>query len=654
MALSIISNQVLLLYFVYLFYRDYQISYDLLCKGDASLDPEYCYTSPSDLLLYVLFGIAVITIIYPIVILVKVKTIRLSIGIIKLATRPFYTLKQIFFYPLMQLLIGTILLGFLFMVILYTMSTGIIKLITSTNLPGGRAKIIEYTETEKYYMIYNVIMSVWWISFLIAFSEFVLSAAVSVWYFTRERSSLYFPLWRGFKLIVRYHMGSVVRGSLLTTLFQVPSFLLENFKSLSALCRYSKPGCTDCMLRSCSCMKCHQKWLRYFTKYSYIFLALFGEGYYEAARKSYYLINRNRERIFVPAKAGDFGMLIIKTTIMLSGTAIAYTLVLLSEFTPSGQPTSDLVAPTFICLISLLISAYIAQIFGGSMQACINTIIICGACDEEMFTREQRYMYKELQDYLDQIYEEMTEQQKENKEMVKMKASKNAYRKGKVVDDTEGTSVMKPLFNQNNEISAPVKAMNIQDLENDDDNVFALAKPNIVMNTTTKPGNNFLTADYNSKDPFQASFRKNLDSNQSSRNFQFSALKKTGDNSKINENPMLISEHPSFINANPNDRTKEKDVGNMFASPNASFANRSRNNISRGIPENPGLGPNASFFSQKGSFADSQNRNLLDMNSSDRKEPGLNPINEESPIHVYNENSLEVEGGDGIRPSFQR
>jgi hypothetical protein len=605
-----------------LFYRAYQISYDLLCKGDASLDPEYCYTSPSNLLLYVLFGIAVITIIYPIIILVKVKTIRLSIGIIKLATRPFYTLKQIFFYPLMQLLLGTILLGFLFMVILYTMSTGIIKLITSTNLPGGRAKIIEYTETEKYYMIYNVIMSVWWISFLIAFSEFVLSAAVSVWYFTRERSSLYFPLWRGFKLIVRYHMGSVVRGSLLTTLFQVPSFLLENFKSLSALCRYSKPGCTDCMLKSCSCMKCHQKWLRYFTKYSYIFLALFGEGYYEAARKSYYLINRNRERIFVPAKAGDFGMLIIKTTIMLSGTAIAYTLVLLSDFTPSGQPTSDLVAPTFICLISLLISAYIAQIFGGSMQACINTIIICGACDEEMFTREQRYMYKELQDYLDQIYEEMTEQQKENKEMVKMKASKNAYRKGKVVDDNEGTSVMKPLFNQNNEISAPVK--------------------------------NFLTADYNSKDPLQGSFRKNLDSNQSSRNFQFSALKKPGDTSKINENHMLISEHPSFINVNHNDKSQDKDAGNMFASPNASFANRSKNNISRGIPENPGLGPNASFFSQKGSFADSQNRNLLDMNSADRREPGLDPINEESPIHVYNENSLEVEGGDGIRPSFQR
>ena len=160
MTLSIIANQVLLLYFVYLFYIAYQTSYNLFCKGNGGLNPEYCYTTPSDILLYMIFIMSFFMLLYPVVIFFKIKTIKLSIGIIKLATQPFYTLKQIFFYPLMQLFLGALILGFLFLVVVYTMSTGVISLITSPSIPGGRAKIIEYTATEKYYMIYNIIMSI--------------------------------------------------------------------------------------------------------------------------------------------------------------------------------------------------------------------------------------------------------------------------------------------------------------------------------------------------------------------------------------------------------------------------------------------------------------------------------------------------------------
>ena len=161
MTLSIVSNQVLLLYLVYLSYKAYQISYNLNCKGNGGLDPEYCYTLPSDVLLYIIFFIGLVTVLYPIIILCKTRTIKLSIGIIKLATRPFYTLKQIFFYPLMQLFFGMGILMFLFVVILYTMSAGVITLINSTSVPGGKSKIIEYSTSQTNYMVYNVIMSIW-------------------------------------------------------------------------------------------------------------------------------------------------------------------------------------------------------------------------------------------------------------------------------------------------------------------------------------------------------------------------------------------------------------------------------------------------------------------------------------------------------------
>ena len=684
MTLSIVANEVLLLYVIYLIYVSYNETYKVLCKSSSSLDPEYCYKPPSDALLYLIFVVCFIAIIYPIIILVKVKTIKLSIGIIKLATQPFHTLKQIFFYPLMQLVLGSIIFGFLLVVTIYTMSTGVISLMTSEKIPGGRSKIIEYTATEKYFLIYNAVMTIWWIAFLVAFSEFVLSAAVSVWYFTRERSSLYFPLWRGFKLIIRYHMGSVVRGSLLSTLFKLPQVILYFYKSCSTLCRKRTPGCTDCMLRCCFCMTCYQKWLRYFSKYSYIFLALFGEKYFEAAQKSFYLINRNRNRIFVPAKAGDFGMLIIKMTMTLAGTVISLTLLLLSDETPRGQSTSLLIAPIFVGLVSCLVCMFVSQIFGGSMQACMNTIIICGACDEEMFTREQRYMYKELQDYLDNIYEEMTEQQRENKQMVKMKASDKVYKKTRVADEAEATSVMKAM-NQNGEVVAPVQAMNIEDMDNEEEeNIFALSQPRVhvaeASHNVSYNASNFLSVN---RDPIaNSSFRQNLETDNKSFILDVNKSHREGLNRSHLVSPLPLnrstvqkySKDPASI-LDPI-QVNRLDVNHLR--PNVSYydQNRSLLNVNQSVIEGNRTNQNNSFLSQNRSFIEqnrsfqgglfSQNRSFAEDNRSlapgnrsfNREEIKINSnsfFDEKSDdaIKVDNDASVEVEPDESYRPRFK-
>ena len=477
----------------------------------------------------------------------------------------------------------------------------------------------------------------------------------------------------------------------MTTLFKYPAYICERIIALALLCRNSSPGCTDCVLHSCYCLKCYQKYLRYFTKYSYIFLAIFGEGYYEAARKSYYLINRNRERIFVPAKAGDFGMFIIKLTITLSGTALGFSLVLLSSTTPFGQPTSDLVAPSFIGIVSFLVSGYIAQIFGGSMQACMNTIIICGACDEEMFTREQRYMYIELRKYLDQIYEEMTEQQRENKEAININ-SKKVYQNTKVLDDGgESTSVMKPFFNQGSEISAPVKALNVDDL--DDENIFAVSKPNIVFNQSFDPSNNSFMDLQNSKVQKDSSIRSQENTmrgfkGSSERSFlqpeNRSLLGKSAINNASAINNLTVVQNKSFmdnrsainnmsaIDKRSTGNEKSFREANNFLSPNrlGFSTNKTDKALNRSV--DPRIeASNSSFLNQNKSYLQDINKSSQDLGSKIKREGSNSSFQdynrsfvgnesfksafaEEDPIQVYNESSIEIEPDNGVKPVFQR
>ena len=97
-------------------------------------------------------------------------------------------------------------------------------------------------------------------------------------------------------------------------------------------------------------------------------------------------------------------MTLIKITITLSGASVAFAIVLLPEKTFTGQETDRLVAQLFIAFFTMILCAYIAQIIAGTMQTTMNTVLMCGVCDEEMFTREQRYIDQDLQNFLDNVY----------------------------------------------------------------------------------------------------------------------------------------------------------------------------------------------------------------------------------------------------------
>lgn len=96
--------------------------------------------------------------------------------------------------------------------------------------------------------------------------------------------------------------------------------------------------------------------MRYFTRYAYIFLALFGEPFFNCARKSFYLLKRNKERVSRPSKAGKLGIFVIKSTICLSGTALTFALLLFEDFTPNGQRVDRLIAPSWLAAFSFILT----------------------------------------------------------------------------------------------------------------------------------------------------------------------------------------------------------------------------------------------------------------------------------------------------------
>lgn len=137
---------------------------------------------------------------------------------------------------------------------------------------------VSYTSknTSYFMMWYHLAGFIWTLFTLTGMSELIIAGAVAEWYWTMDKSKKLPPhtvttsAWRAF----RYHLGSVILGSLLITIVELIRFFLYNMqkqvaKSPNPWLKYVV-ACAQC------CMKCIEVLLKWINRHAYgnlIFLA---------------------------------------------------------------------------------------------------------------------------------------------------------------------------------------------------------------------------------------------------------------------------------------------------------------------------------------------------------------------------------------------
>lgn len=134
-------------------------------------------------------------------------------------------------------------------------------------------------------------------------------------------------------------------------------------------------------------------------------------------------MRRNNIRIGRPCKIGEFIISILQIVITLTGPCFTFALTLFLNKTSTGQLTIELVSSISPFLLVFLASWFIGRVFAGALEVSLDTVLISAACDEEMFTREQRFIESDLLDFMDGIGEEQNEQHREHK--LKIRVLKN-------------------------------------------------------------------------------------------------------------------------------------------------------------------------------------------------------------------------------------
>jgi len=133
------------------------------------------------------------------------NNINLAIGIIKASGKVSQVLEQMKRIPLIIVGMALVIGIFLLIMIIMAFSIGDINTISAASrfflfvkineyfiidINGGKVKIIEYNNLYRLLLIGDFAMLIYWLLFIIGFSDLVTAYSLCIWFFTKKKETV--------------------------------------------------------------------------------------------------------------------------------------------------------------------------------------------------------------------------------------------------------------------------------------------------------------------------------------------------------------------------------------------------------------------------------------------------------------------------------
>lgn len=132
------------------------------------------------------------------------------------------------------------------------------------DIPGDHVKVLHYHELTRWMLLFTIPVCLWWLSAVASAGEYIVSSASAVWFFSKEKRVLESPVWKGVQNMFKYHLGSVLLGSIVVPLFRAPKAIMGWI--------FGKLGRDNCCSSvCCGCFRVYDGFMRYLSDDAYAF-----------------------------------------------------------------------------------------------------------------------------------------------------------------------------------------------------------------------------------------------------------------------------------------------------------------------------------------------------------------------------------------------
>uniref|UniRef100_A0A3Q3M7T3 Choline transporter-like protein n=1 Tax=Mastacembelus armatus TaxID=205130 RepID=A0A3Q3M7T3_9TELE len=351
------------LWWLYIDHRLY--GNDTTPKEDMKEGLEVSRDSGQALLVYAVAA-TVFTIILLLLMLFMRKRVALTIALFHVAGKVFIHLPLLTLQPFITFLALLLFWIYWILVLLFLGTTGNPVQNEETGLTEFRL-----TGPLQYLTWYHAVGLVWISEFILACQQMTVAGAVVTYYFTRDKNRLpVTPILSSVLRLVRYHLGTVAKGSFIITLVKIPRLILMYIHNQL---KGKENACARCLLKTCiCCLWCLEKCLNYLNQNAYAATAINSTGFCTSARDAFVILVENALRVATINAVGDFVLFLGKILIV---TSTAFAGVLLLNY---QRDYAEWLLPLIIvCLFSFLVAHCFLSIF----EIVVDVLFLCFAVD---------------------------------------------------------------------------------------------------------------------------------------------------------------------------------------------------------------------------------------------------------------------------------
>lgn len=216
---------------------------------------------------------------------------------------------------------------------------------------------------------FQLLFLLWSAEFVLACQQTVIAGAVASWYFSKDCTTLVWPVGRSAARLFVYHLGSVALGSLLTPLCRLPRLAvvaLRQWTSRSGRCH-----------RGLWCLKCG-------SHNAYTIVTIRGTSFCTAGRTADSLLSQSSHIISVLSGSVGFPLFLAKCLVTSAIGLLAVVLL-------CGQPHLQLCAVPVLAVT--VFSYFVAHCVLSLYETVVDTLVLCFAEDVLSWEPSHRDLY---------------------------------------------------------------------------------------------------------------------------------------------------------------------------------------------------------------------------------------------------------------------
>ncbi|XP_078251112.1 choline transporter-like protein 1 [Rhinoraja longicauda] len=357
-------------------------------KKSHEVDDEVAADNVKALLVYAI-GATVITVILLLLMLIMRKRVALTIALFHVAGKVFIHIPLLIFQSLWT---------FLALAFFWVYWIAVLLLLATAGSPEKKSEgSVEFKVSGplQYTWIYHLVGLIWISEFILACQQMTVAGAVVTYYFTRDKNNLpATPILSSVCRLIKYHLGTVAKGSFIITLVTIPRLILMYIHSQL---KGKENACAKCMLKSCMCcLWCLEKCLLYLNRNAYIATAINGTSFCTSAKDAIVILVENALRVAAINAVGDFVLFLGKLLIVLIAGFVG---VILLNY--QRDYTVWVLPLIIICLFAFFVSHCFLSIY----EMVVDVLFLCFAVDckyNDGRPGREYYMDKGLMEFMDE------------------------------------------------------------------------------------------------------------------------------------------------------------------------------------------------------------------------------------------------------------